>query len=165
MCSCRAACACRHYFFGQRRPDGLGLLSACALNIYFCICSAVCAACLLADTFDNIVGQLVFLVVIVVVFGFLFACSLCVYMYYVYYSVCAVCADTFDNIVGQMVFLVRALCPTHGHQPPSHGHSCTHLVLTNSFNTLSCVGFSSFLRLNFARSIPAMETWCPLMST
>ena len=39
MRSCRAACACRHYFFGQRRPDGLGLLSACALNISFCMCT------------------------------------------------------------------------------------------------------------------------------
>ena len=132
-----SSCSCsRHYFFGQRRPDGLGLLSACALNIYFCKClSALCAACLFADTFDNIVGKMIFLVVIV--FVFFFACSLCFYIYYVYYSVCAVCADTFDNIVGQMVFLVRALCPTHGQLPPSHGHSCTHLVLTNSFNLLS----------------------------
>ena len=96
MRSCRAACACRHYFFGQRRPDGLGLLSTCALNIYFCVCSALCADCLFTDTFDNIVGQMVFLIV-VVVFGFLFACSLCAYVLCISFCVCSMCRHIWQH--------------------------------------------------------------------
>ena len=161
MCSCRAAYACRHYFFGQRRPHGLGLLSACALNIYFCKCSA---ACLFADTFDNIVGKMIFLVVvvIVIVFVFFFACSLCFYMYYVYYFVCAVGADTFDNIVGQMVFLVRAVPDSWS--PAPQPRALMYPPGSYQFFQLTFIVFSSFAMLNFALIISAIETWCILTS-